>query len=383
MKIEVAKADLESALSVVGLVTTSDKDLSGHYLFRVKDEKVQVLASAKRLFAYSPLVAQTDGKEGEAFTVEAWRLDKWLAGVGDNVLKLEATGAGEVQASGPRSKVRFRSLDPSNFPYWDQLLDKAETVGSIAPEHLSRAFGVSKWFVSADDTQKPEFCQIEAVDGVMWATDRRALSSVEIPALPKLNIRIPGKDISSVVRFLTDKLTEGPIEIRTSERAEADGGGANCMFQRPDGCYLGVTRPSHAFPTLSVDRNADAEVSMTLDCEEFSQAISILSASAPKGQEQVTFRYDPKTEVLSLSMPCEAGGADEYPLELAKVVGGEKFDTSFTVDYPYIKGIGTTFGLDTLDFGIVAKGRGGFIAFKHEEGDGEGNRYFSVIVWRT
>ena len=120
---------------------------------------------------------------------------------------------------------------------------------------------------------------------------------------------------------------------------------------------------------------------MTLDCAEFSKAISVLSASAPKGQEQVTFLYDPKTEVLSLSMPCEAGGTDEFPLEKTKVTGGDKFTTPFTVDYPYIKGIGATFGLDTIDFGIVAKGRGGFISFKHEEG--EGNRYFSVIVWRT
>lgn len=385
MDIEIAKSDLENALSVASIAVESSgtRPIMQHYTFRVKDGSTQVLSVGERIFSLSPLVANVTGNDGDAFTIEAWRLDKWVNGVGDGVLRLSSDGSGDVTATGPRSRIRFRSLDPSDFPFWDNLEASAEEVGTIDPRLLDRALGVSRWFVSADDTSKPELCQVEAREGTLWATDRRALSSVEVPALPGLNVRIPGKDVAAVVRFLGDKTTVegGVVTVRSASRPAEEGGGGHCTFLRKDGSYLGVTRPSTNFPPLQVNRDEEPGASFTLDCSEFERAIAVLSAGAPKGHQSVTFSYDDQEGTITLSMPSDAGGEDGYPLALAKVKEGANWENSFTVDYHYITGIANTFGLDVLELGATKKGGGGFLSFKQDED--EGNRYYSVVVWRN
>jgi hypothetical protein len=389
MNIEVAKPDLENALAVAGITVGSGNGISAHYLFRIKsdddgDISVEVLSKDIMSFSGAPLKCNVDGADGDAFTVEAWRLNKWVQGVGDGVLKLSYNGEGDVHAAGPRSKVRFRSLDPSKFPLQDKLLASGEMVGTVDPKAISRALSLARFFVSVDDTSKPELCQIESVKGVLWATDRRALFSAQVPTLPELGIRIPGKEVAAVLKFLDNKQTQDDtIEIRQAERSAEDGGGANATFVRPDGSYVGVTRPTSTFPNLNIDREAVDEVTMTLDREEFEAAVAVLLAGAPKGHEAVTFEYSEEGGV-SMSMSSEAGGVDKYPLTLAKVVNGEKFDTPFTVDYPYIKGIAKTFGMDSIEFGVNKRNRGGFISFRHRDDETDkSNEYYSVIVWRT
>lgn len=375
MKIEVAKSDLEAALGVSSITVGSGTDLSSHYLFRVRNGGVEILSYEMRAFSRAPLKATFEGESGDAFTVEAWRLDKWVSGVGDGILNLTFS-EGDVHASGPRSKVRFRSLDPSKFPYWDALLATAEDVGVVSPSSLGRALNLARWFVSADDTSKPELCQVEAMGGVLWATDRRALSSVEIPVLPNLNVRIPGKDVGAVLRFLDGKDTN--LTLRAAERAPEDGGGACAVFLRADGCYVGVTRPTSQFPKLDVDREAEDEATLTLDRDELNAGLAVLLASAPKGHESVTFNCS--EDSVAISMPSEAGGSDEYPLSLANLSSGEY---GFTIDFPYLQGIADTFGLDSLSLGLNRRGRGGFVSFRSvDEGD-DANRYYTVIVWRT
>ena len=386
MKIEVAKKDLEAALAVASVAVESGvADLSSHYLFRFKDGQPEVLSYGMRLFSRAPFTAVVDAEDGEAFTVEAWRLDKWMAGVGDGALTLTADGSGDVHAKGPRSRVRFRSLDPSKFPYWDETLAEAEVIGSTSARTISNALNLARWFVSADDTAKPELCQIEAVEGVIWATDRRALSSVEIPSLPQLGIRVPGKAVASVLKYLGDKETqEGDLEVLQAERSFEDGGGAFAIFKRVDSAYLGVTRPTSQFPKLNVDRDAKNDAVLAVDVEELNAGVSVLLASAPKGHEAVTFSYDADSDKVSISMPCEAGGTDTYPLALTKVTeGAENFDVPFTVDYPYIVGIASSYGLDQIEFGVCKRGRGGYISSAHSDEGADGNRYFSVVVWRT
>lgn len=386
MKFEVAKQDLEAALSVASVAVESGvSDLSSHYLFRFREGLLEVLTYGMRLFARAPFIASVDAEEGEAFTVEAWRLDKWMAGVGDGVLTLSADGSGDVHAKGPRSRVRFRSLDPSKFPYWDETLATAEAIGSAPARTITNALNLARWFVSADDTAKPELCQIEAVNGVIWATDRRALSSVEIPLLPELGIRVPGKAVASVLKYLGDKATQqGDLEVLQAERSFEDGGGAFAIFSRADGAYLGVTRPTSQFPALNVDREAVNDAVILVDVEELNAGVSVLLASAPKGHEAVTFSYDPDSDKVSISMPCEAGGTDTYPLALTKVQeGADNFDVPFTVDYPYIVGIASSYGVDQIEFGICKRGRGGYISSAHADEGETGNRYFSVVVWRT
>ena len=380
MNIEVAKQDLEAALKVVSTTVGSGADLSSHYLFRIHEDAMEVLSFDMRVFSRSQFTANVKGEEGDAFTVEAWRLDKWVASVGDGVLTLDSDEKGEVIAKGPRSRIKLRSLDPSRFPYWDGLLTNATAMGDISPAVLHRAISLSKTFVSTDDTNRPELCQIEAIEGTMQATNRRAVSSVAIRDLPGLSLRIPGKDLTTVLKFLSDKTTQ-ESDVAVLEGRREGSAGAAVIFRRPDGSYIGVSRPTSAMPKLPIEVD-ERTMSLSLNVDEFMGAVDVLLSSAPKGHETVTFAS--KDGVLTISMPSDAGGEDEYPLITSTETG--RGDITFGIDYAYIKSLAEHFDLDTVELGVHQRGRGGYVSFLYEdEGSTEdsGNQYHTVIVWRS
>ena len=381
MKIEVAKIDLESALAVSTLTVGSGTDLSSHYLFRKTGAGVEILSYDMRTFSGIPLKCVAEGED--SFTVEAWRLDKWLSGVADGVLTITSDANGEVTAKGTKGRIRLRSLDPSKFPYWDRLYSDAKVDGTIVPSTLNRAINVSKCFVSTDDTQKPEICQIEAINGTLWSTDRRALSHVRV-AMPELNMRIPGKDIPTITKFLSLKDTlNGDVTLLTSERSANDGGGACAFIRRADGGYIGVSRPNAPFPKLDVNPENDDESSFVLDLIDFKSAVSVLSASAPKNHETIRLRYLDGRVVAS--MPSDAGGEDDYPLTVkGDIVNGDAFADGFTVGHNYLKSIADAFGVAELKLGVNRRGKGGFIGVRHKDPVESGaTDYFAVLVWKN
>ena len=381
MKIEVAKIDLESALAVSTLTVGSGTDLSSHYLFRKTGAGVEILSYDMRTFSGIPLKCISEGED--SCTVEAWRLDMWLSGVADGVLTITSDANGEVTAKGTKGRIRLRSLDPSKFPYWDRLYSDAKVDGTIVPSTLNRAINVSKCFVSTDDTQKPEICQIEAINGTLWSTDRRALSHVRV-AMPELNMRIPGKDIPTITKFLSLKDTlNGDVTLLTSERSANDGGGACAFIRRADGGYIGVSRPNAPFPKLDVNPENDDESSFVLDLVDFKSAVSVLSASAPKNHETIRLRYLDGRVVAS--MPSDAGGEDDYPLTVkGDIVNGDAFADGFTVGHNYLKSIADAFGVAELKLGVNRRGRGGFIGVRHKDPVESGaTDYFAVLVWKN
>lgn len=381
MKIEVAKIDLESALAVSTLTVGSGTDLSSHYLFRKTGAGVEILSYDMRTFSGIPLKCISEGED--SFTVEAWRLDKWLSGVADGVLTITSDANGEVTAKGTKGRIRLRSLDPSKFPYWDRLYSDAKVDGTIVPSTLNRAINVSKCFVSTDDTQKPEICQIEAIKGTLWSTDRRALSHVRV-AMPELNMRIPGKDIPTITKFLSLKDTlNGDVTLLTSERSANDGGGACAFIRRADGGYIGVSRPNAPFPKLDVNPENDDESSFVLDLIDFKSAVSVLSASAPKNHETIRLRYLDGRVVAS--MPSDAGGEDDYPLTVkGDIINGDAFADGFTVGHNYLKSIADAFGVAELKLGVNRRGKGGFIGVRHKDPVESGaTDYFAVLVWKN
>ena len=378
MKIAVAKSDLEEALKVSSLTVGSGSDLSSHYLFRVQEGEVEILSYDMRVFSRTPLRATVEGDDG-AFTVEAWRLDKWVSSVGDGALSLRLGEEGEVTAKGPRSKIKLRSLDAQRFPYWDGLLSEATSIGSAEPALLWRALNLSKHFVSTDDTSRPEICQTEARSGVLQATNRRAVSSVTLRSLPDLSLRVSGKDLSVVLKFLSDKYTqENDVEVQEASRPASAGGGACALFSRPDGSYVGVSRPTSEMPKLDISPE-ETGVSLSLNVEEFSRALDVLLASAPKGHDAVQFRAD--DEALVLSMPSAAGGSDSYPMIHSTQKGlGE---SQFSLDYAYIRSIADLFDLDNVDLAVHVRDRWGYVSFSHNDEGDTGNQYYTVIVWRN
>jgi len=372
MKIEVAKSDLESALSVVSAtVASSGSDFSSHYLFRVKDGGVQILTYLHRTFSLVPLKCRHEGDEGSAFTVEAWRLDKMLSGIGNVAITLLVDDKGEVKVQGGRTTIRLRSLDPSKYAYWDNTLASAEATGSIAAGSLLAGLGYSKRFVSPEDTTRPEIAQVEAMGDFVWSSDRRAVSMVKIGGLTETHLRVSGKDLPAVLKFLT--ITDDLIEVLESD--------SSVIFRRTDGAHVGAQRPNAQFPSLKVD-DVEGKVKFELSSDDLRSAINVLSASSRKDNERT--RFTTRKGNIVLSMECEAGGEDEYEITPSSSSGLDEFPAEgFSVDYPHILGFIDHFSLDTLPLEVHRKGKGGYVAFRRGTTEEDGNSYFSVVVWRT
>lgn len=379
VSIEVAKQDLVTALKVVSATVGTGADLSSHYLFRVRDGKAEVLSYDLRVFSSSPLTATVEGESGSAFTVEAWRLDKWIASVGEGVLTLSSSAKGEVLAKGPRSKIKLRSLDPSRFPFWDKLLESSKSAGSMLPAPLLQAIQFNRLFVEVDDTNAPNHCLLEGSGGVLRSFSKpRGIGHARVAGMPDL--KILGKDIPAVVKFLADKTTqEGEIGIRSASRP--DGSGAATIFERPDGSYIGVSEPTQSLPKLP-DPETDAptpSAKLTVDVDELQSAAAVLLSSAPKGHESITFSV--KGGVLTLSMPSDAGGVDDYPTVSSTETGMDSL--SFNLSFPSLKALAAQFKLDTLVLGVYLRGSsGGFVGFDHTD-DVTGSRYITFLPWRV
>lgn len=377
MKLEIAKSDLESALAIVGnTVSGSGSDLSAHFLFRVHEGVAQVLAFHHRTFSLAPLTkARVEGENGDAFTVEAWRLTKWVGGIGDVAVLLSSDGNGEVKVSGGRSTIRLRSLDPSKFPYWDKTLAGATSTGSVPAHRLGAAVGYARRFVSQEDTTRPEISQVEAMDGCLWSSDRRTVSLVKVDGLEDMGLRVAGKDIPAVLKFLTTK----PTADDTVEVLEAD---SAVYFRRTDGAHVGVARPNAAFPKLKGVESDASEVWVEFAGGDLRSAVSVLSASASKDNEAILLSV--KDKQLVFSMPSEAGGTDEYPVDLTASENLDKFPVDgASVGFSHLLGFCDHFALDTLRLEVHFKGKGGFFAFRKGTSEEDANSYYTVVVWRT
>jgi len=377
MKIEVAKKDLEAALQVVGIATTSKgSGLDTHYVFRHHDGFTQVLAYANRLGASSTLICNATLDEDEdasnAFTIEAKRLDQWLKATTDAALSLESDGA-QVTCTSPMGKVKFRSLDPSAFPFWDKSLTAAKKSMTIDAGRLTAALAHVKSFVSALDTAKPEMAVTEVREGAMWATDQSTLTLVTLKEFAKSKLRVHGKDISAIERFLTLS-DDDDVEVLEHSRS--------LYLKREDGALLNVGRPTTPFIELEDIEEQDDMYYWTVATDDVERAIKQLSAGAATEDLKVTFGFADDKVVLSmtadsgetnkLAIPCPEHGSVDKP--------DEELPEGWTVEYPYIMRLLSSYkGGKTIKMGLNPAGEdGGWTRFME---DRDGDRYLTILVW--
>lgn len=377
MKIKVAKGDLESAIQVatIGVGGGEDDNLSTHYLFRNRDGKVELLASnGQRLLASAQVVAAeiTDADDGAAFTVAGWRLRQWLGAVGDEVLTLEFKD-GIVRASAARGSIRFGSLNPKDFPFWDDTLKAAKSVAKIPSARLSNVLAYCRNFVSAEENRSPQMAATECRQGTFNATDAVSVSLVTVPGLEDSSMRVHGKDAAAVISFLGLKGSD-EVEILEHDR---------CLFlRRGDGSLLGVSRWMHDFPNLKLDKNEQDRCWFSVSTEDLTSAMRFLSASAVKGDMNLHFRFDNGKMVLSMTSASGAGDQDEQAIQCIEhenmdLLANEGY-TEFVLSKKYVEIIAAQFGQDTLKFGVSWTKRNGYVRFRHER---DGDDYLTIVVW--
>jgi hypothetical protein len=382
MKITISKRDLESAIQIASIgVASSSADLSGHFLFRLREGKAEVLAYNQRIFTGCVLTCKIeDGTDGDAFTVESWRLRQWLGAVADAALTLTAEEA-TVTAKSPRGSVKWASLDPNKFPYWDDILSAAEEVADVDGERLHAAIAYAKQFVSPEENTAPHLAVTEIRqptdkegndegDPALYATDQVGVAVINVAGMGKSRLRVHGKDAAALLSFLALK---GSDKVKVLEHDR-------CLFvQRMDGSLFGVARPNSQFPALNVENDADPQSWWVLDVEELEGAIKFLGTSAAKDDTRIKFGWDAAAKSVVVSVASASGGEDSLPVKTIDFGGVDDLpDTGFQIRHPYLTKVTSQFTSDTLRFDIFQKKKGGWVRFQHEK---DGDKYLTVVVW--
>jgi hypothetical protein len=381
MKIEVAKPDLEAALKVASIGTlSSSSDLTSHFIFRCKEDgQVEVLSSNSRLAISMPIAGcKVEKEEGvQAFTIEAWRLNKWITGVEDTVITLSIT-EGSIKASSPRGHAVFQSMDPSQFPYWDNLFATTEVSTKLPAPRFHAALSQVRLFISDKDTTSPKLAQTEIADGALQATDKGAFVAVCLPELKNSKLRIHGKDIGQVLSFLSTCGAD-PVEVREHDR---------CLFLvRMDGGVLSVGRPTHAFPDVNFDMEDGDPAWWTVRVADLKKAINFLAAAAAKEDTRMNFVLAQGVVRVSMSSATvgERSSLDIEVLDqgVQEGINPPVPEGGFDVPYPYLlKILGEWCGND-IRFGLTPKYDKnkkvcGWVRFHEDRG---GDDYLSLLIW--
>lgn len=379
MKIEVAKSDLDKAVSVVALVPSGKgADLATHFLFRHRDDLTEILAYNGHLGASMPLVCNAsvfEDEETAAFTIEAWRLQQWIRAADDAALTLESKDA-TVTATAPSGSVKFRSLDPSGFPFWDKQLSNAKKTMEIDAKRFEAALKHAKEFVFQGDTSKPEMAVTEIRDGILWSTDQAALSMVTLEEFAKASLRLAGKDIAPVLSFLGNS---GDETVTFWEHKKS------MFIRREDGAVLTVGRPTTPFLELEDIEDVEDAHWWSVGTDELNRAIQQLVASAAREDFRLNFNFDPADQKILLTMTADSGSPNTLRLACPEFGSTEDVEEGmptegWTVEYHYItRVLGSYKGGKTIKFGLNPAGEDG--GWTRIVEDRDGDKYLTILVW--
>ena len=354
MKFQVAKSDLETAISTVGgAMNAADGDISSHLLFRMKPgpvDKVEMLAASNRIYANCVIQKAVVTDAGSSFTIEGWRLKGWIGMVGDVPLDFETTTDAEVIVKGGKYTQRFRSLDPSHFHFMDKTLAGAEFKGRIKAKRLSHALRIAKSFASTDDTTKPDVVVVDIQDGQLVATDKSSVVVFfTLNDLPKCTMRVHIKDVSGMASFLDQ--VDGDVEVLDATRV---------VFIRrlSDNAVYGETRYMVNFPKLTPPATVDQRT-WSVKASELRRAAQHGHFGARKDDKRL-FVHPPDSEgriKVSMKTDTNVGVFTPVYIECTEVKNDPKASDipsdGFPVSYQHVLAILDAFpNDDNLDLGV-------------------------------
>ena len=387
MKFKVAKRDLESALQVVGAsLSSSGNDISTHLVFRRMDPPegsdeygIEVLTFSGRIFSSCPLIASVEeaGDKG-AFTIEGKRLKQWLAHSGDGALTF-TLDEGEVTAKASRGRQTFRSLDPSSFPYWDKTLEEAEVTATVEATRVSAALAYAKSFASDQESSHPQLCVCEVQKGILWSSDKKAITLVRLEEFADSKLRVHVKDTNGFLSFL-NTFDGTKVEVLEHDRA--------LIFRRGDGAVFGEARFQTAFPTHNVGMDDKDAHTWTLPKDEVNEAIGFLVSGAAWEDNRLRIKPSKADDEVILSMSSVTGKVTELTLNTVSTASAdgedvlEVPDTGFEIDYHCLNKVLSSWPDENVSFGInpmmTRKGLRGFVRFVREDG---ADKYLTIVAW--
>lgn len=362
--------DLELALKVAHVTVGTSSDISSHYVFRSRGGKLEVLSYDGRTFS-SCFVPNTTTTEEVSFTVEARRIRALLDNVGANQpLELSYVEGGEVTVKASRGKVTFSSLDPSLFPYWDEVLAGATSTAKISTDRLHAALSNARLFIYDQESKAPHLCVAEFRNGVLHSTDQMAVSLVKMPGMESCKLRVFVKDLPNLLSFLSTAKGED-VEILESDRAS--------FIRRPNGAVFGETVFAHRFPDINVDWSLEDDQSWDIFQEELLSGIGFLQSGARLDEPRVRFLRDENQ--LNLSMTSVSG--KPLPLSIPLVEfkqkeGGVMEMPLFSITDAYVSKMLHGNTNTKVRLGVSKKGAGGWVRVRDDRG---ADTYLTTVAW--
>lgn len=376
MKVVISKSDLEKALQVTNnTVASGAVDISTHFVFRYTEEdKLEILSYSGRLFssAFCNGATVTDTDDHKSFTIEAKRLNLWLSAVGDCALTFTFDGS-VTKAKSPMGSQTFRSLDPTAFPYWDDVVGNAKETAKVPANFMKQALAHLKRFISTDDTQRPSFCVTEAREGVLLAASTGLFSAVGIQDFSEDNkLRANGKNVGAIVSYL-NLFDDGLIAIHEHTNF--------VLYRGTDGSMLGESRDNHSFPNVKIGLDDPTDHQWLIDVGDLKNAMVFLKAGAPHEDYKVKFKHkDDNTIKIGMSVAGPDGGDTFIDLSTYSQVSSDDVEEidSFTLNYKHLDMVLSTMKDDRINLGITKKNTSGLVRL---DSTVDGNRYVSMLTW--
>jgi len=392
MKIKAAKCDLEAALTVVNpSMAGTGGDLTTHYLFRKHkdDGKAEVLTYSGRIYAGCPFVAEVelDDEDGavNAFTIEGKRLRSWLGAVPDAALSFAFDQkTKKVKAKAPNGTQTFQSLDPDNFPYWDDRLKEAEEAATFPAHRLHAALNYARLFASVDESRTPELCVCEVRDGGMAATNKVSAVVIQMPGFKDASLRVHVKDAATILSFL-GTIGTGDVVAHTHDRC--------VFFVRADGAIQVEGRLIVDFPNFKAP-TGDDQRSWTVKVSDLKNCIAFLTSGAAWEDNRLHFTRPDSDGPVVVSMLNTTGTRTKYEVGCPESGEGENVPDlpadGFVLAHEPLTKMLDACEEDTIRLGVNVRGQqaGGYLRYVSErfgvEGDAEAvepDTYLTLLPW--
>lgn len=378
MRIVVSKKSLEIPFRAAEIATASGGDITAYVMFRLKDGRVEILASNQRVTVLAPIAECTVDGEDKPFTVEANRLGHFISYMEeDEEVEITNLDDGDIRLKTPTASVELPSLDPAKFTTWDGVLAGAVETATVKADRLAKALSHVRNFILDTDTTRPEIAQAEVRDGVLWATDKKSMALVTVDALSGTGIRIFGKAIPFATKFLGLKADEDVAILEGPDPATY----RQMFVRRGDGITMGVVRPPQEFPTFQVNPNEEPNTVWEIHTGEMMRAIGFISSAAELiDNPRLRFTFDDGKVVVSVK--TVSGKTVATTIKAIEHAGTEALSADgFAVDYVYLKKVLALIQQKTLKFAIHKRDNGGFLRFRTNPPD-SADDYLTVVVWR-
>lgn len=381
MEVRTTKEDLVNAVRVVSSTTSQSSmdaptfsgDLSSFYVFRKVGDAIEVFSYFGPLISKSRIVHSYLSGPDRCFAIESRRFNRWVSSISDGEVTI--TCGSSIKVESVNGSVSFPSVDTSNYPWWDAMLENSALVGSFESSRIDRALDFSKTFIMKEESKvkRNDLCSCEFAGtdpAMLYSTNQMAMSIILLKGFEKSSIRIQGKDIPNIRRFLS--FCKGPVKVYEHDSA---------MFIESDDSVIGAMKSSVGLPKITAkDPYESAEAVVVFRKEDIIQAINILSSSTPDDNKKMSISIESADNIV-VSMPSIIGNDLSLSIRCLGLTvkdGGSKYPKKFGLKYDYFLEVIRKMRGDVIDMAVKSVEKSGYISFKEDDG---GDSFTALIGW--